>query len=124
MSKSCYFIFKVAEKLFFYLFALKVGVIAVFTAGFFWSFLSQAISPIGGSEICPRPFSFFNMINQAFICTFVAAGTLITDSDVRHVKNVLRDTADLLDRRATISSHWQLGQPWSSHTHTVADKPD
>ena len=60
-------------------------------------------------------------MNQAFICTFVAAGTLITGSDVRHDKNVSRDTADLLDRRATLSSHWQLGQSWSSHTHTVAN---
>ena len=47
-AKKIYFL-KVADKsvqklLFFYLFALKVGVIPVFTAGFFWSFLSQAIS--------------------------------------------------------------------------------
>ena len=55
-------------------------------------------------------------MNQDFICTFVAAGTLITGSDVRHVKNVSRDTADLLDRRATLA---RIGNWANPGVHTL-----
>ena len=71
LLKSCYFIFKVAQKfIFFYLFALEFGFIAVFTAGICLDFSFSSYF----SEIFAQPFSFRNRINRAFICTFFSAG--------------------------------------------------
>ena len=35
------------------------------------------------------------------------------------LKNVSRDTAYVMDMRATPSWHWYLGRSWSPRTHTV-----
>ena len=87
LLKNCYFIFKVTEKLlnskklpnscyfFFYLIALEVGFMEVFTRRISLDFsFSSYFSFFESSEIGLQPFSFLNRINRAFICVFFSAG--------------------------------------------------
>ena len=91
MSKNCYFIFKVADKL---LFFLLVCTWSWFYCSFHgrirleFSFSSYS-SFLVSSEICPQPFSVLSMINRAFMCTSFPAGIWITDSVVRHLEKLV-----------------------------------
>ena len=72
LLKSCYFIFKVAQKFIFFTCLLLKLVLLLSGIRLDFSF-SSYFSFFGGSEICAQPFSFRSRINRAFICTFFPA---------------------------------------------------
>ena len=93
--------------MFSYLFALENDFIAVFTAGFVWSFLSLAILAFSGeARFAPSLLaSLIGLIGPSSLRSFWLESESLTVLSAI-LKIVSRDTVDLMDRRETPSWHW------------------
>ena len=85
---------------FFYLFEVEVGFNAVFTAGFFWMFLSLAILVFSGvARFAPSLLALsIGLIGPSSPRSYQLGSESLTVLSAI-LKNVSRDTADLMDRR-------------------------
>ena len=109
LRKSCFFIFKVAEKLlFFTCLHLKLVILLPFLlAGFVWIFLSLAILAFWGvARFAPSLLaSAIGLIEPSSVLSSqLESESLAVLAAI--LKNVSCDTADLMYRRATPSWHW------------------